>query len=87
MSKTKNLTHASLDQNVLYTLFFIVCFTSYLEKSTKNKSENISYQFTIVKIFELCHVSYIIEWGKIRHFRNVLFVLLPYLDPEISPFF
>ena len=47
MSKTKNLTHASLGQNVLYTLFFIVCFTSYLEKSTKNKSESVHYRQNI----------------------------------------
>ena len=44
------------------------------------------------KYQELHHVTYIIEWGGgggggNRHFFDVLFVLLPYLDEDISSFF
>ena len=39
------------------------------------------------KYQELHHVTYIIEWGENRHFFDVLFVLLPYLDEDISSFF
>ena len=56
---------------------------------SKNKSENIGYKFAIfviiIKNSAMCFI--LLNNKKIRLFFDVLFVRLPYSDPEILPFF
>ena len=66
----------------------LVYASEILSEISMFKSKKNGYKFALIKIsgimpFNLYHLNE----EKIRHFFDVLFVLLPYLDQEISPFF
>ena len=55
---------------------------------SKDKSENIGYKFVFfrnVRRFAMCFIS--LNEENSRLFFDVLFVRLPYSDPELSRFF
>ena len=65
------------------TSCFIVCRRWKLEKENTKNQKSFCHK---MKLKEFRHVSYIIERGEKQAIFNVLFVLLPYVDPEISSF-